>query len=217
MRRTPSLTAAPSKRARSSGRSVVKVPYGSGLPKQLIGTYRYAYNLTINTDVNGIGNYVVYANGMTQPLAGVVTHQPHYFEEIMKLYDHYRVISSSITVKPRAMASGNTGRLTVFMDDDTTPSNPAKDDAAEREGALTRTIENGNLAHTSITKSFNSKNFFGNKAVTDSFYGNVSSNPTENATYVISINGDASAAYVVDIFVDYKAEFTELASVAQSN
>lgn len=204
------------KRRRASRSSIVKVPHGSGLPKILRGTYRYAWTGTATTDINGIGAVVYYANGMTQPEAGAATHQPHYFEEIMKLYDHYRVIKSKITVKPRIVPSTNVHRVSLFIDDDTTPSLINYDDAAEREGAVSALVQPGNQNQTKLTKTFNSKEFFGPKAVTDSFYGTHSTNPTENATFVVAVVGDVSAVYKYDILIEYSAEFSELSTVPQS-
>lgn len=210
------------KRMRTSGKrsargySVTRVPRGQGLPKMLSATLRYYNQFAVTTNGSGIGTAVFYANGMFQPQAGATTHQPHYFDQWMGLYDHFRIVSSKCTFTMLSPANTSTYTLAAFLDDDTTPSNSTYYDGMEREGAVfsDKTLLDSEVHKVSI--NYNAKTVFGLKATTDSQTGSDSANPTEASTFVCHVSGNGNSTYNLSVFITYDAVFTEQRSVVTS-
>lgn len=208
---------APRKKQRQSqANRIARLPKGKALVQQQEVTLRYHHRTAFTTSASGVGSVLYYANGMYQPQVGAVTHQPHYFDQLMSLYDHFRVTKSKITVTCGTTPDTFDYILSCFIDDDTTPSLMNAHDPLERQGSVFAYRPNGTTQTTQVTKYFNAKDTFGVKAMNDSFIGTATSNPDENSTFVVSISGSPAVSYTVSVFIEYTAVLSELASVASS-
>jgi len=213
------MSTRPTKRTKTTRRRlplVLRVPKGLGLPKMIRNTHRFNLYPNVTMAGTGLAQIVFYANGMFQPQAGATTHQPHYYDQFTALYDHYRVISSKISARVYTRPDTYAYTMTLFIDDDTTPSVTTQNDAQEREGARFFTQTGGMTETVPLSLSWNAKTAFGVKATNDSMFGSASTNPSENQCFVISMVGTPSANYVFQVFIEYTAEWTELATVGSS-
>jgi len=195
---------------------IARLPKGKALVQQQEVTLRYHHRTAILTGATGVGSALFYANGMYQPQVGAVTHQPHYFDQLMSLYDHFRVTKSKITVTCGTTPDTFDYILSCFIDDDTTPSLALAHDPIERQGSVFAYRPAQTVGTTQVTKYFNAKDTFGVKGMNDSFIGTATSNPDENATFVASVSGSPAVTYVLSVFIEYTAVLSELASVSSS-
>jgi len=203
-------------RAKRSNR-LVSVPRGRGMPNFMRATLRWYGQTVLSTDTAGLGRVLFSATSLYNPEVGTAVHQPHYFDQYMALYDHYRVenckLSYQIVFDPD---STHARTLSMFLDDDTTPSVANYWDAHEREGAVFTTIRNGDNGAARLTLSWNAKQQFGSKATNDSMIGTATSEPAETTTFVCGLQGKASVNYTIGVFMEFTAVFTELKTVASS-
>lgn len=196
--------------------TLYRAPKRTGFPPITRRTHRYSVQTTVTCAGSGYIQTVFFANGMYQPQAGVTSHYPHYFNQMATLYNHYRIVSSKCTTYLLNRPDTNNCIVSMFLDDDSTPSINTQYDAFEREGSVIRTNVNGGTTPIQVTKYFNAKKAFGSKATNDSFIGTVASNPSETSTFIIHVQGTPSAAYALLTVVEYDAVWTELKSVAAS-
>jgi len=198
----------------------VKVSFGrQPLPNLLRSTVKYSEVVDISLGISGYGNYTFSANGLFDPNITGTGHQPMYFDQMMNLYDHYTVLSSTIKFTP--FYSGAFATIwTALKDDDPSLSVSAYYTAAERPGSMTTTESLSQQPGKPLWLKFDAgKTFGGDPIAQDSLQGTVSTNPSEQTYYNIFCNGGAagvsnSVSVLVEIW--YNVQFDELTSVVSS-
>ena len=227
MIRTPSRTSSAPKRTKTTTKpkrksSVVRVPYGISngpFPFQYQATLRYSELIPISVSTGTIGSYVFSANSLFDPDVTGTGIQPLYFDQLMALYDHYVVLSSTFKctfascVGP--LGSSNPGLMTVMVDDDGsfTPSSANR----TRPTAVSQVVSN-NYPKTAFT-SWNATKYFGpNPTANNSLQGTAAASPSEQSNYVITaqnfITGDHQYWFFVEM--TFTAMFQELKSITAS-
>lgn len=194
-------------------------------PPSMIRKLRYADRISIDPGASGVATtHSFVANGLFDPDLTGTGHQPMGFDQLMPLYDHYKVIGSKITVQflgPNGSSPASTDQVIacIYLDDDDTAVS-----------SILPLIENGNCAYTllnnghnpskKLTKGFSSKRFFASKKYSAELTGTTSTNPTEVANYKICVQAldAASDPSEVDMLVtiDYIVQFSERKTLAQS-
>lgn len=176
-------------------------------------TYSAVLSVTVTT---GAGSYVMSCNGMFDPdITGTGT-QPLYFDQLMELYNHYVVTSSSVEFQ--ALGSETRQVMTVFLDDDASTGGGALE-AAQRPGAVSTCINIPGAQAPTLRKTWNGSSYFGPGILNNSlFRGDSSSNPAEQMYYVVKVYDPslASTTYLIRCKVTYNATFTELKTVTPS-
>lgn len=202
-----------------------------GMPSKKLVRLRYCEEIALDPDSTAMATYTFSANGMWDPNTTGGGHQPLFFDEYMKSYDHYTVIGSKIKVTPLCSdahyaTNGYPGAYGVIVDDDSAfqytnlaqiiESNQNRGNYRMYSNSLTGANTKGK--NPSITRTFSAKKFF-QAALTDSNKGTVATNPSDQAFYTIwtssiDVNNPTRAAFMVEI--EYIALLTEPKFVEQS-
>lgn len=190
-------------------------------PKQLRNTLVYAEQIGITTDVSGWGKYIMCCNGLYDPNNTGTGHQPLYFDQLMLIYNHYTVISSSIEIQCAASTGSPTTPWTtaMYIDDDTTTVTTI-DSALERPGCVFGTTSVTNGDNPKFTLGWSAlKNFGPNPQMDNQLQGDNASNPTEQMHYVIIAFGGTPLASVTvnyNVRIKYNVLWDEIKTIAQS-
>ncbi len=186
--------------------------------------YKSFLNLSTQT---GVGDQIVSCNGLFDPDITGAGHQPAGFDQYMDFYDHYEVLSSKIVVKvisPEVAATANQLiALVAIRDAPTAITLTTIDDTIENglsawgvSGSGASTGSNGVMT---LQNSFVKSSFFGNRGG-DTLVGSISSNPAEQAFFIIKVasaaEGNTSTATMMHYEVHYDVIFTERKRVLSS-
>ncbi len=197
------------KRATAAVSGLVKVP-GRSIPLRLQNKMRFTKMVEIAV-VGGIGNYGFSCNGLTSPDVTVTGQKPLYFDQLMELYTHYAVQSSTITVQGLVNSVGYS--IILSVDDDNVFA------SAQRmlmQGQSTHTIVAPQGATKAVRKSWNRSKAYGVGAMEGAqLTGTVSANPTEQNFYRISIDDPSQNTFTLYCQVVWEADviFNELKTV----
>lgn len=217
------------KRRRNRRRAMVRYT-GSGLtnssplPKVFKYTCKYSdTQIDLNPGAGGLlVSHLFACNGLYDPDISGAGHQPLGFDQLMPMYDHYRVIGSRIRV--------------TFSNHDTTYPQivgiHCQDNTTVSEGSVDPLIENGRTRWTKLATegsggsvktlqyNWSAKNFFGKSSLNgDRYQGTVSANPTEMAYFRLFAQPDHandSSAVRCTVEIDYIALLTEPHNFTQS-
>lgn len=207
----------PMVRRKASSKAVVKMPPKQAIPTRLVNTLRYAETVTITLNGSGIGYYTFYANGIYDPNHAAGGHQPHYYDQMTKLYNHWRVISSKIVVRQMYTPPSNGHVVTLLVDDDGTPSFSNTFDPQERQGAKSYAAQAGAKEPLgAITQTYNAKKWWGAEHANATQIGDLSTNPSESVMYVLAVTGTALDAFLFNVYIEYQVEWTEIKTVESS-
>lgn len=210
-------------RKQAAASTIVTIPWSLGtMPPQFRTKLRYTGQVTITTSALSAGNgyWLFSANGMYDPDTSGTGTQPWFFDQMMGMYAHYRVISSRIKVQFMNAANVNY-QYALFKDDDTTSATTTNINlACQRAGMRASGYFNGSVKTPPSVSAYWSaaKTFGGDPASNEELWGNAGGNPNEQTYYVIQIQDLSGAATDVQCKVDMEfwAEFFELASVPAS-
>jgi len=229
MIRTPPKNARASKRARTktAGRrrsTYTRVPGvvalgRNAIPPIISNTLVYGEKFTLTTG-SGIGTYLFSCNGLYDPNITGTGHQPLYFDQLSELYDHYRVVSSKITITVNTSPTYDVN-YGVFIDDDATPQVGNVNTALERtQPRHTKSVSlNDSGYFQPIVMYWNAKTAFGidNIMTRENLAGNAGANPSETQNFCFWIdNGVVSAPFPCRVQIEYNVIWNERASVLGS-
>lgn len=203
---------------------------GFGFPEKLNFTHRYVERKTLT----GTGLQVVNisCNGMWQPNASGLTHQPLYFDQISPLYNQYTVIGSKVSVQfmftlPPTDAAGSTAtpiivptECIVYLNDNTTVT-PTNIFFLQEQGDAKKTfLGPGSDMVKTIKMGWSAKKVGGTGLISNpNWFGTASANPIEQYYYTIGVSAvdlTTSVSVQAIIQVDYIAVWTEAADIANS-
>ncbi len=193
-------------------------------PKTLIRRLRYCTRITLNPGAGGAAqNHFFRANGMFDPDQSGTGHQPLGFDQYMLLYDHYKVISSSIQVKALnnvSESSTNQTIMSIQLDDDTS-TNTNIENMIEQGLTTWRVLGAGSsFTPKTLKKNFNSNRYFSNQKDAVTLIGSASADPTEVALFNVSsaaLNATADPGITsLLIVIDYIVSFSERKTLASS-
>lgn len=202
--------------------SFTRYPTG---PNTLVRKLRYVESVVLNGGASvAAANHFFSANGLFDPNITGTGHQPMAFDQYIAMYDHYKVLSSKMTIHPLANPSASTADnqqiVLIYLDDDITAITNINN-MIEQGQTSYMVINSGASAPPKLTsKSFNSKTFFSNRLSGDSLLGTGSANPVEQAFYNIStaaLNGTGDpVSLAVLVVIDYVVSFSERKTLGSS-
>lgn len=209
---------ASTKRARNLVRrrevNVGKTP----IPRQLRNTLKYCQIVTITVNASGIGSTVLSCNGLYDPNITGAGHQPLYYDQMVALYNHYRVTASRLEVQFIPQSS-QTFMGYIVQDDDTSLNAGAGYVFAERTGSKKACISSG-IKNPSIKDSWSAKKVFpGDANSNDQLQGSSTSNPTEQTYWHVCVDGGTNMVSVTVqawVFMEFDILWDEWVSVAES-
>jgi len=190
----------------------------NAIPPIISNTMVYGERFIFSTS-SGFGTYLFSCNGLYDPNVTGIGHQPHYFDQLSELYDHYRVVSSKITVTPCTSPTYDVN-YGVFIDDDATPAVNLNTALERTSPRATKSVSlNDSGYFQSVTMSWNAKTAFGieNIMTRENLAGNAGANPLETQNFCVWLdNGTLSAAINFLVQIEYNCIWNERASVLGS-
>lgn len=197
------------------------------IPNKFATKLRYVDWATLDPGAGGSAAvHVVKSNGCYDPNFTGVGHQPRGFDQFMSLYDHFCVIGAKITVDVTTGYGSAFAPLMVGVAlKDTTTAYTNANDYMEGRNVVSRIIGgtsisgNANTAH--FTKTFSTRKFLGRShPLSDpQLKGNISSDPTELASFHIFAAPLASTdenILTINYRIEYLVVFIEPKQPSQS-
>lgn len=196
----------------------------SPLPKVFKWKTKYVETIVgLNPGAAGImANYLFSCNGLYDPDITGAGHQPIGFDQLMPLYDHYRVIGSRIRATFANTDSTFSQMVGIKIQDNTTVSETDMGILIENGPMRWTTVAalNGGDSVKTLTMNFSAKNYFGKSALSDNDYrGDVSNNPDEQAYFRLvaqPTSANDSGDVRVTVEIEYIAILSEAKNLAQS-
>lgn len=200
----------------------------AGFPTSKIVRLRYVETVFMDASVIAPSVHAFSCNGMYDPNITGIGHQPRGFDQNMAFYDHYRVIMSKITVTPANNTISNLapGAYDVLIQDDVASVVSTYIDLQEHHSSTGRLQRYGNEqgyipgVQNSVTKVYKQKTFFRTGMNDPRFVGSVSTNPTEQAFFVLyaaSMDDSTNPSiYNFNVVMEFIAELTEPKSIGVS-
>lgn len=190
-----------------------------GFPAMMNMKHFYVENINLLGQISSSLNRFS-VNGMFDPNQSGVGHQPHYFDQMVPLYNHYCVIDTyaKFTIKPAGIVAQQNVTVSCYLNDDTSGLNLA----GTREQPTSKNIVIGGIegAGGVIIMKWNPYTNYGPAPLAnDQLQGTSSSNPFEQAYFeIIARASDEISAYSVDIMCEfyYTAVWTERKDVNNS-
>ncbi len=205
----------------ASSSSFTRFPVG---PNTLVRKLRYVDSVVLNASAGAAANHFFSANGLFDPDITGTGHQPLAFDQYIAMYDHYKVLSSKMTIHPLANPSASTADnqqiITIYLDDDTTGISNVNNMIEQGQTAYMVINSGASAPPKGISKSFLASTFFSNRLSGVSLLGTGSANPAEQCFYNIStaaLNGSGDpVSLAVLVVIDYVVSFTERKSLGSS-
>lgn len=205
-------------RSRKKTRRYPDLPLG-GNPSSKTVRLRYCEEIAIDANGSVISTHPFRANGMFDPNAHGVGHQPMGFDQQMSYYDHFTVIGSKCEMRylPNGTNNQRPAYFGVALADDSTVLNGLnKNNLLETRLKTYPGVAGAvNLNWTQIRRmGFSAKKFFKKSAVVDDtgYRGSASADPVEQAFFipwVYNIAGVDPSALNFLITIEYIAVLTE--------
>lgn len=159
-----------------------------GMPFRFALKHKYVEDITLNPPAGGLNTYYVFrASSVYDPNETGAGHQTRFFDEIMPMYNHWVVVSSTIRVTFQ-QRSGETNNIKVgvaLKGSNTPLSDP--NDYMESTYQKYRLLGHAGSSKdgTTLTYRYNAKQFHGISNIFGPavMKGNVGANATENAFY----------------------------------
>lgn len=191
----------------------------SGMPLQRIAKLRYCEQITLTSTLGAMVSHAFSANGLYDPNLTGTGHQPMGYDQWAGLFNHYVVLGSKLTMRINS-DGGLQGITGVYLSDDTTIpySDGVQIVEAKRGGSVVVANQRNQV---SVNGYYSAKKFFNVKDVKDNLArlgASVTSNPTEQGSYIIyfnTLNGTTESLNII-VQIDYICLFSEPVDLAQS-
>lgn len=212
----PIMSARPAGQAKLVG---ANLPF----PNTLRKTLRYVETkFGLNPGVGGTTqSYVFTANGLYDPNITGTGHQPMGYDQLMELYDHYKVTHCKITATFDSIDTAETHIVGIKITDG--GGYISSGQAACEGGNSTFDVlgtKDSSHGHKTLVYNLDLKAFFGGRNFEDrDFQGSTTTNPLEQAypTVFCFPNSSAdSAGCICNVVLEYATQFTEVKQLAQS-
>lgn len=211
------------KRPNGNNSVALRVPRNYAFPKLMQATLTYAETFIYPVPAGGVGSYNFSCNGLYDPNISGTGHQPMYFDQYMAIYDHYNVVSSTITWTFKNSSTSQYYDVALMIDDDSTHGVGTNwNTAAERPGAKQGTVGPISGAHgvLRMKQSWSRQTAFGKYGDNDpELKGSSSANPVESQQFIgffKEVTATGSTDLFIDVVIKYNVVFDELASMTGS-
>jgi len=160
-------------------------------PDKQIATLKYVDFVQVDPSATANTNYVYSANNIYDPNVTGTGHQPSGHDLYEQIYNHYRVLRSTIRIRVIPNENSIAGAAFVGIctnDDGTAPTSPAT--MMEQPGAKTRAVTYNQICTMSHSFNVHKKFPYNFQATTASF----GASPSEQHYYVIYVGPINTAA-----------------------
>lgn len=208
------------KKQKTTEQRVAYSAYNGIVPSTRKTSLRYVGYYDLTDAITGFSTQVMRANSVFDPDASGVGHQPRGFDELKVLYDHYRVLKSSITVHACQRQATQPTMISLAPTQFVTPIGPG---LAEYPGAKNMMLSEGGSGPSvkSLTCTINIAKFDGDPGakVDDALAAGVGANPLDEQYFQICAwnpsTGTTCDARIV-VIVDYYVQFWGRQDLLQS-
>jgi len=181
----------------------------------------YAEQVGLTLTTGGPAFYVFSCNGLFDPNVTGTGSQPLYFDQLMAIYDHYTVVSSTIEARLiGAPATANQLTFGVYIDDDTSIVSTSIASLMQRPGAHWTQANTTANTLPPVRSAWSAIKTFGNPMPwTDSeLQGTVSANPAEQSYFVVGASDYTlqTATYGLTVLLTFDVVWDELKTIALS-
>lgn len=185
----------------------------SPLPKVFTTKLRYSASTSLNPQTaHLLGTHVYSCNGIYDPDITGIGHQPRGFDQLMPLFDHYRVIGSKIMVRFFPTDTTHGVVAGVAIRDSTTTDNILYD-YAEQGTVKTLGLGTNDTTVKTIHLGVAPHKWLGLSYKDNELKGAVSSNPSEGCYFHLFAGSPNSTADPLPIYchvdIDYLVQFVE--------
>lgn len=209
-----------SKKRKVEEKKVAYNPYTGIVPSTRKVSLRYVTFVDLVDAVSGYTTQVMRANSVFDPDQSGIGHQPRGFDQMTSLYDHYRVLKSTITVWGCQRQATQPTMISVAPTQSSTQVGPG---LAEYPGAKSMMLSEGGSGPSvrSLSSTVNIAKFDGDPGakVDDNLAAAVGTNPVDEQFWQICA-WNPSTGITVDarivIIVDYYVQFWGRWDIAQS-
>lgn len=192
----------------------------SPMPNVFSTKMRYAHNFNLDAGIAGIATQVFSCNGLYDPDISGTGHQPRGFDEIVVMYDHWRVLGAKITLRVQNGSSDQGSIFGISIQQNNTPLT-LLNDYLESGTVVSKMVgTNDGMGVNGASYKLAPYKWLGLKSTEDTYAGTTSSNPNEQAFFHIftgcvddTVNPAALQCYVV---IDYIVQFFEPKFLTQS-
>lgn len=194
----------------------------SPMPTKFTTKLKYSdtFSLTATTTAGTATAYIYSGNGLYDPdITSVLNHQPRGFDELMAIYNNYRVLGCKITLRG-CWLDPNVGVVfgaAVFND---SSIKSLLTDYLERSYSVKRICgTNDGSSVITMNYKFCPHKFLGQKYDEDTLSGTASANPSDQAyihVFLASVKGSAGSEMAGSIEIEYLTQFHEPKFLTQS-
>lgn len=185
-------------------------------PMKLRRTLRYMENtLQLDPGVGGVAaGHGFSANGCYDPNLAVGGHQPLGFDELIGIYDHYKVRRAKITAYFHNTSNVDHNFVGIYVEDtNTLPSVVGTTLVENGKGVWALLSTAGtSTAYKALTLEVDIDKYFGGRKDDSTTMGSKSANPNDQVAFIVycfNNAGSDSAHAKVDVIIDYDVEFIE--------
>lgn len=192
----------------------------SPMPKVFTTKLRYSESFNLNPASGHIpGVHIFSCNGIYDPNITGAGHQPRGFDQIMPMFDHFRVLGAKIRV-----SFANTDSAAILMcgiaTRDAATAETILYDYTEQGTVRTRLCGTNDASPVSITASVAPYKFLGIPYKNDEMKGSVTANPLEQAYFHVFAASPGSTQdpgiVYVHADIDYLVQFIEPKDLSSS-
>jgi len=181
-------------------------------PARIRARLRYNEVVSIDSTVGFPGHALFRANGLYDPNYTGVGHQPMGLDQYALLYNHYKVVSSVISVTPGSAFNSSFG---IGLSDDATTSTDFYG-IAEEKG--TKWAMNSSASTVPTVTNYYNKNYF--PSGVDGIGALIGADPSEQVFFDVWSRGltisTEDTAKDFNVCIEYIVDFWELKSLGQS-
>lgn len=189
------------------------VKLGLGFPDKLAISLKYTQVNASSATLIGTRNFR--ANGLFDPDITGVGHQPMYFDRLTALYNHFVVLSSTVTFKMVPFATTTPpSYMGCYLNDDATNVPLSVEGFAEQTTGSMRMIPQGATAPVTLTLTFDTYKVFGGSPLANSeLRGSATADPNESSVFTFGIgalDGVSTVNYALHTEIVYNTVWFEL-------
>lgn len=193
----------------------------AGFPSALRCRLRYSDQISLDPLAGLKAEYVFRANSIYDPDYTSTGHQPLGTDQLLGVaYNHYHVVSATMTIQPVNTGSGTTGAICMSLSDVNTMAALNLNDIVEDGNTAVKLINGDNTVNPIVMKGhFNSAKYF-RRGVEKELSGTVAANPAEQAYFILTYFAAPQSADApecsVRVVIDYEVLFSEPKHLAGS-
>lgn len=176
---------------------------------------RYKQNIALVPASAGLtGLYLFRANSIHDPDFSGLGHQPYGHDTYQSIYNHYKVVKSTITVTPTVQANGLFG---ITLTDDSTVQGDF-DTIAEIKNTKMAAVTTGAGNNSSVVQQYKLTDVF--SPTIDGLGANFGQNPSEQSFFHVWFeernNTTAPTGLTAVVTITYEVDMWELRDLGQS-